>query len=993
MAGEANYSIEADVKANISKFRGAIKAAKQTLRSFETTAKSVEDTKIDGDVSPLRRQLAAAKSAMQAFTSKEYDAEIDGEISGFRRSLLIAKALAQSFSAKEIVKHVKFNFGQSRQNLRNFVNEVGSMNDNFQLELMRLAKMISSVGIVIGNVIRGSMIASFSALVPIISGVVSAAMAFGNSIGVMTGNILAFVGALGIAGAGAAAYGGLVTSVLSRYNSETFEATEASNRFTKALDTIKASWNGIVDSQMDTIFQTMGQGIYAANHALMQMVPFIDGVVASVTRMTNEFKAFIMESPTMLRFFDNMNTKGVAVFENIIRGVGRFGQGLVDMVNASMPLIEWVARGFNNLGTRFSEWANRMAEQNGFHEFISFVQENMPVIGKIFGDFFLGVINLFAAFGENSTTVLNGLQQMMERFRTWSETIKQSDGFQQFIDYVQQNGPTLISLIGNIVRMIVNFGIAIAPLASKVLTAMTAFSGWAAEILKTHPIVGMIIGVIGTLSGIFMMLVPAILVVTKVIAPFIGLLFRLFTQSMLVKGVMALLRGAMVLLSGPVGIVIGVLTALSAVFIMLYQNVEWFRNMVNTAWTFITNFISQQVNAIISWFNFFRSQGQGIFTSAMSAIATVVLTGFVRALAHITNFVSSGLVKIGIFLANLVSDIVGGMARFAAALGTGLVRSLVAIGSFIAQALARMISFGARLVSTIVSATARFVASLASGFARAISATISFVARGIAAIVRFATQIVVRIATGMAQFVMNIISGGARALSALSSFVSSAISTIVRFAAQLVSNIISGMANFVSAIVSGGSNAVSAVVSFGGEMVSSALSFVGDFVTAGRDLVMGLVDGIKGAAQNAVDAATGMVSGALNAAKSLLGINSPSKVFKEIGQYTSQGLAIGIDKDANKAVDSVGNVARRMTQAFAPSLVAPRPTGLSNTFRAIKKQASMHIGEAFNSTVKLNKQPAVIYLNMGNRTFKAHVNDITNRQVDESNLEEVYGGA
>src|SRR5699024_10078149 len=149
--------------------------------------------------------------------------------------------------------------------------------------------------------------------------------------------------------------------------------------------------------------------------------------------MTNELKTFAQESPTMLRFFDNLNNKGVGVFENIARGAGQFGKGLIDMLNAALPYIEWVAQGFENLATSFANWADRMDETNGFHDVTNYVMENMPKISSIFSDAFRGIIDLFAAFGENSSLVLDGLVDMMERFREWSASIKESDGFQKFI--------------------------------------------------------------------------------------------------------------------------------------------------------------------------------------------------------------------------------------------------------------------------------------------------------------------------------------------------------------------------------------------------------------------------------------------------------------------------------------------------------------------------------------------------------------------------------
>src|SRR5699024_5485726 len=260
---------------------------------------------------------------------------------------------------------------------------------------------------------------------------------------------------------------------------------------------------------------------------------------------------------------------------------------------------ENVAGAFEDMGTKFANWADRMAETNGFHDFTNYVMENMPKISSIFSDAFHGIIDLFAAFGENSSLVLDGLVDMMERFREWSATIKESDGFQKFIDYIQTNGPTVVSLIGNIVMMVVNFAVAMAPIAQVVLEVVNAIIAWTAELFKTNPIVAQVIGVITTLAGILMALAPAVLLVTHVLVPLIKLFSRIFISSGLVKGAIALLGSAFTLLSGPVGIVIGAIGMLAIALVAAYNEIEWFRNIVNTVWTFVSTFIQERVALLI----------------------------------------------------------------------------------------------------------------------------------------------------------------------------------------------------------------------------------------------------------------------------------------------------------------------------------------------------------------------------------------------------------
>ena len=899
--------------------------------------------KIRADIRNFQRNVATAQKEAQALPD-EIQTEVDANISKFRRALLVAQALAKKFEQDDIEKHVAFD----TISFREFITDMDNMTDRFQHEMNRLARSIQSFGVVISNQIRGVIIMSLLSIIPVIGGAVGAFMALGNAIGTVAGGVLAFVGALGIAGLGVASYGGLIASVLARYNDEAFEATEASNRFTNALEAIKNTWRTIVDENMDAIFMTMGQAIHIANGALQAMRPFIDAVVASMRGMTNELKNFVANSPTMLTFFDNLNEKGVTVFENIVRGIGRFGQGIVDMFNAGMPLIEYIAQGFENLGTNFANWSARMREENGFQAFTEYVQENLPKIGEIFGNVFNGIIDLFAAFGDNSQTIFDRLIEMSEAFHTWSENIKASDGFQQFIDYIQTNGPTVMDLIGNIVMMVVNFAAAVAPLAQRVLEVTTNITGFIAELFRTNPIVAQIIAVLSILAGAFMAVVPTIVQITTVLIPMLLSFSKLIGLTAIVKTGLGLLSAAFAFLVGPVSTIIAVIAALTAGFVALYRSNETFRNLVQSAWSFISNFIVSTVATIVTTFNRFRSQGQSIFQSAMSTIGSLISTGFNNAMMFIAQFVANGLMRLQQFGVQIVSNIGVALAQFVSAISTWLTNGLSRIAIFISTAISNLVTFGAQMVTTIVSALGRFVA--------------------------------------------GIVAGTSNALSAFGAFIGTALSNISSFAAKMVVLIMSGMARFVSAISSGGVSAVSAIVAMGGRIVSSVASFVGQMVSAGANLVRGLVNGIRSMAGAAVSAAKGVVSGAIRAAKSLLGIRSPSRVFRDIGQYTSQGLAIGINKDAGKAIDEVSKMARGMSEAYAPEL-----NGIGSNIDEKDLNGSITaIGDAEIRHDLENgldvKQSANIRFSLGEKEYRGFVEDINDETVRVTNLEESYLG-
>ena len=85
-------------------------------------------------------------------------------------------------------------------------------------------------------------------------------------------------------------------------------------------------------------------------------------------------------------------------------------------------------------------------------------------------------------------------------------------------------------------------------------------------------------------------------------------------------------------------------------------------------------------------------------------------------------------------------------------------------------------------------------------------------------------------------------------------------------------------------------------------------------VDVGKNLIKGFIKGIKSMATSVIDSVTGVVQGSIDWAKSLLGINSPSRVFKEIGQYVGEGFVVGIDSYSNKVADSAGDLAESVVR-------------------------------------------------------------------------------
>lgn len=100
------------------------------------------------------------------------------------------------------------------------------------------------------------------------------------------------------------------------------------------------------------------------------------------------------------------------------------------------------------------------------------------------------------------------------------------------------------------------------------------------------------------------------------------------------------------------------------------------------------------------------------------------------------------------------------------------------------------------------------------------------------------------------------------------------------------------------------------------QAADGALTMVKEFVSIGTNLVSGLWEGIKEKSSWLKNQIKGWCSSIVDNVKDFFHINSPSRVFRdEIGQFLPEGLALGIDKGAKAAFDSMNSFNQQLLNA------------------------------------------------------------------------------
>lgn len=97
-------------------------------------------------------------------------------------------------------------------------------------------------------------------------------------------------------------------------------------------------------------------------------------------------------------------------------------------------------------------------------------------------------------------------------------------------------------------------------------------------------------------------------------------------------------------------------------------------------------------------------------------------------------------------------------------------------------------------------------------------------------------------------------------------------------------------------------------------------SFGPKWAQSGVDLIDGFIGGIKSKITEAANWAGSLASKVLESAKKVLGINSPSKEFNQIGQYSGSGFVNGLKKFGGKVVDEASDMGMSAMESLKRSM-------------------------------------------------------------------------
>lgn len=166
-------------------------------------------------------------------------------------------------------------------------------------------------------------------------------------------------------------------------------------------------------------------------------------------------------------------------------------------------------------------------------------------------------------------------------------------------------------------------------------------------------------------------------------------------------------------------------------------------------------------------------------------------------------------------------------------------------------------------------------------------------------------KLILGILTGVANNIQKVVAAGIEVILQFIAGVSSKLQAIIDTAFKVVISFINGLADAIrnnhQAIYDAVSNLISAIV-------EAVMDLMPSIINTGKNIINGFISGMKNSAGSLIEAGKSIVSNMVGSVRNALDINSPSRVFYGIGEFSIMGLVNALLDLGYKATNAAKNV-------------------------------------------------------------------------------------
>lgn len=381
----------------------------------------------------------------------------------------------------------------------------------------------------------------------------------------------------------------------------------------------------------------------------------------------------------------------------------------------------------------------------------------------------------------------------------------------------------------------------------------------------------------------------------------------------------------------------GAWEAVKGIFLSVWNYIkDWFTNILNTiggvldavcgwfgttwenTWNSIKQFFIDIWNGIV---NFFSNVISSI-KMAVSNFITTIVNFFAQLPTNIANFITNAYNSVVTWVSNMIAKAREMGQNFLNAVVEFFTNLPYKVGYFIGNTLTNVVLWASNMVTKAREMGTNFLNNVVSFFTQLPGKVLQFITSALNNVQTWATNMANKAREMGTNFINNVVSFFTQLPGKIQQFLSSALTNVQNWATNIANKARESATNFLNNVVNTitqlpgkiklyldsaitnlttwvtqmGQKGKEAVNSLITNVTSAASDIASKVASIGSDIVSGVWNGIKNAAGWFTSQVKSFFSGIVDGVKDVLGIGSPSKVFRdEVGRWLPPGVAQGFE--------------------------------------------------------------------------------------------------
>ena len=359
--------------------------------------------------------------------------------------------------------------------------------------------------------------------------------------------------------------------------------------------------------------------------------------------------------------------------------------------------------------------------------------------------------------------------------------------------------------------------------------------------------------------------------------------------------------------------------------------------------------------------NFIDGDGAGRFLETAGRIITALAQGLGKALPKLVPAIIQLVAYLATTLIKHLPEIIKAGFELILALGTGIVNALPDIGSALLQVvqaiwevikqlpgifwevfgdvLTKLYEWASQMLSNAGTAMSNMLSSIISWISQLPGQFWTWLVNTINKVIQWRQQLISNASSALQNMLSTVVAWISQLPGKFWTWLVNTINKVIQWRQQLISNASSALSSMISTIISWLSqlpgkfwtwlvNTASKVVQWGSDLktkgaeaakglfdavVNGVKDLPSKMLDIGKNIVSGIWDGISSGWSWLTDKVSSLASSLLDAAKGALGINSPSREFRDqVGRFLPPGISEGFDRAMPAAIKDMQKQAAKM---------------------------------------------------------------------------------